>query len=119
MVTVKDIAMICKVSPATVSKALNGYEDVNAQTAERIRQTARKLNYLPNAAARQLKTNISNNIGVLFYSHSSYDVNDYNSECKSRNCIHCPISFNERLEKCAALVGGIWFYGRGCRSRTT
>ena len=71
MVTVKDIAMICKVSPATVSKALNGDEDVNAQTAERIRQTARKLNYLPNAAARQLKTNISNNIGVLFFDETN------------------------------------------------
>ena len=71
MVTVKDIAKICKVSPATVSKALNGYEDVNAQTAERIRQTARKLNYLPNAAARQLKTNISNNIGVLFFDETN------------------------------------------------
>ena len=66
MVTIKDISKARGVSPATVSKALNGYRDVNPQTAERIRQAAKEMHYLPNVAARQLKTNISHNIGVLF-----------------------------------------------------
>ena len=66
MVTIKDISKALGVSPATVSKALNGYRDVNPQTAERIRQAAKEMHYLPNVAARQLKTNISHNIGVLF-----------------------------------------------------
>ncbi len=66
MVTIKDISRRCGVSQATVSKALNGYDDVSAETRELVQRTAREMNYLPNAAARQLKTNSSNNIGVLF-----------------------------------------------------
>lgn len=66
MTTIKDISRECGVSPATVSKALNGYSEISAETAELIRQKAQELHYMPNAAARQLKTNISHNIGVLF-----------------------------------------------------
>ena len=65
MVTIKDISRKCGVSPATVSKALNGYGDIGAETAERIRKAAREMHYFPNAAARQLKTNSSHNIGVV------------------------------------------------------
>ena len=66
MVTIKDISRKCGVSPATVSKALNGYGDISAQTMELVRRTAEEMHYLPNAAARQLKTNSSHNIGVVF-----------------------------------------------------
>jgi len=66
MITIKDISERCGYSPATVSKALNGYGDINKVTAENIRKIAAEMHYLPNAAARQLKTNISHNIGVLF-----------------------------------------------------
>ena len=65
MVRIKDIAKECGVSTATVSKALNGYGDVGPETAARIKQTAMRLHYMPNAAARMLKTNISHNIGVV------------------------------------------------------
>ena len=66
MVTIKDISKACGVSPATVSKALNGYDDISAETIRLVKQTAAELNYTPNAAARLLKTSISHNIGVLF-----------------------------------------------------
>ena len=66
MVTIKDISKECGVSPATVSKALNGYAEISPETVELVKRTASKLNYMPNAAARLLKTNKSNNIGVLF-----------------------------------------------------
>ncbi|MCC6094139.1 MAG: LacI family transcriptional regulator [Eubacterium sp.] len=66
MVTIKDISRQCDVSPATVSKALNGYSDVGRETTERILRAAREMHYMPNAAARQLKTNTSHNIGVVF-----------------------------------------------------
>ena len=66
MVTVKDIAEKCGVSTATVSKALNGYGDISEKTAERIRKMAEEMHYTPNVAARQLKTNASHTIGVLF-----------------------------------------------------
>lgn len=66
MVTITDISKACGVSRATVSKALNGAPDISAATAERIRETAKRLGYLPNAAARALKMGRSYNIGVLF-----------------------------------------------------
>ncbi len=64
--TIKDIAKAMGVSTATVSKALNGYSDINAETAAKIRAFAKEANYHPNIAARQLKINSSHNIGVLF-----------------------------------------------------
>jgi LacI family transcriptional regulator len=66
IVTIKDISKKCNVSAATVSKALNGHSDIGEETAEHIRSVAREMGYLPNAMARALKTNRTNNIGVLF-----------------------------------------------------
>lgn len=66
MVTIRMIAKACGCSTATVSKALNGASDVSAETAERIRRTAQEMGYMPNAAARALKTSRSYNFGVLF-----------------------------------------------------
>ncbi|MBQ6583500.1 MAG: LacI family DNA-binding transcriptional regulator [Mogibacterium sp.] len=66
MTTIKDISKACGVSPATVSKALNGYDDISAETIELVKRTAREMHYMPNAAARLLKTNSSHNIGVVF-----------------------------------------------------
>ena len=76
MITLKDIAKKCNVSLATVSKALNGQSDIAEQTADFIRQTAKEMGYLPNSAARALKTNRSHNIGVLFVDNriTSYNV---------------------------------------------
>lgn len=66
MVTITDISKACGVSRATVSKALNGAPDISQETADRVRETARSLGYLPNATARALKMGRSYNIGVLF-----------------------------------------------------
>lgn len=66
MTTIKDISRACGVSPATVSKALNGYSEISRETVDLIRRTAREMHYMPDSAARLLKTNISHNIGVLF-----------------------------------------------------
>lgn len=66
MATIKEIAEKCGVSTATVSKALNGYPDIGPATAELVRKTASEMGYFPNSAARTLKTNLTNNLGVLF-----------------------------------------------------
>lgn len=66
MITITDISKACGVSRATVSKALNGAPDVAQETAKRVRDAAKALGYLPNAAARALKVGRSYNIGVLF-----------------------------------------------------
>lgn len=66
MVSIKDIAAECGVSIATVSKALNDHKDVSTATKDVIRDTAKKMGYLPNYQARALKTNRTYNLGVLF-----------------------------------------------------
>lgn len=65
MVSIKTIAEECKVSVATVSKALNNHSDVSEATKKLVCETAKKLGYFPNAQARALKTNKTYNIGVL------------------------------------------------------
>ncbi len=66
MVSMKDIALKCGVSVATVSKALNGYSDIGEETKRLVKESAAELGYFPNSAARALKTNRTYNIGVLF-----------------------------------------------------
>lgn len=73
MVTLKDVAAACGVSAATVSRALNNQGEINSATAERIRQTATDMGYFPNAAARALKTNHSNNIGILYENQMDHE----------------------------------------------
>ena len=71
MVSLKDIAQRCGVSTATVSKALHDQKDIGAETKNRIKKIAKEMGYLPNAAARVLKTNESNNIGVLYFDEAA------------------------------------------------
>lgn len=62
----KDIAKICGVSVATVSKALNGQKEIGEETRKRICATAEEMGYMANSVARALKTHRSYNLGVLF-----------------------------------------------------
>ena len=66
MSSLKDLARECGVSVATVSKALNGQSDISAATRDRVREAARRMGYVPNMAARAMKTNSTYNLGVLF-----------------------------------------------------
>ena len=65
MVSMKDIARRCGVSIATVSKALNGQQDIGEATRQHILNTANEMGYTANSAARTLKTNRSYNIGIV------------------------------------------------------
>ncbi len=66
MVSMKDIARKCGVSVATVSKALNGQQDIGEATRERILAAAKEMGYTANVMARALKTNRTYNLGILF-----------------------------------------------------
>ena len=63
--TLKDIAAIVGVSPTAVSQALNGKGALTEELRERIKETARSLDYSPNPAARILRGVRSNSIGVV------------------------------------------------------
>ena len=53
--TIHDVARRSGVSVATVSRVLNGREDVNPQMAARVHEAAEALGYRPNSAARSLR----------------------------------------------------------------
>ncbi len=67
MASMKDIAAHCGVSIATVSKALNGQQDIGEETRARVISAAKEMGYTANAAARALKTNRTYNLGILFF----------------------------------------------------
>ncbi len=63
--TIKDVARVAGVSVATVSRALNGAENVLPDTRQRIVDVARELRYSPSGAARSLITRRTDTIGAL------------------------------------------------------
>lgn len=73
MVTIKMVAARCGLSVAAVSRALNYQPGVGAERAEWVRQVAREMGYVPNAAARELKTNRSSIIGVLYNNRLAHE----------------------------------------------
>lgn len=64
--SLKDIASALGLSVTTISRALNGYDDVAEETRLRIQQEARRRGYRPNPVARSLKTGKTNALGLLF-----------------------------------------------------
>lgn len=65
MVTIRDVARVAKVSIGTVSRAFNGYQDINEETKKKIFDVAAELGYAPNVNARSLSAKVSNNIGLI------------------------------------------------------
>ncbi|MCH3967930.1 MAG: LacI family transcriptional regulator [Atopobiaceae bacterium] len=66
MVTLKTIADECGLSSAAVSKALRHLPGVSEEKARQVREVAQRLGYVPNVAARTLRTSRSYNVGVLY-----------------------------------------------------
>ncbi len=65
MTTIKDVAKLLNISITTVSRALDGYDDVAQETRELVIRTAQEMGYTPNRAARQLRKQRSETIGYI------------------------------------------------------
>ena len=76
MTTIKDISKVAGVSVTTVSRALNGYSDVNEETRKKIIEVAKQLNYSPNTLARGLVMKRSQTIGLLVSGMNRESVKD-------------------------------------------
>ena len=65
--TLRDVAAVARVHPATASRALNPETRilVSEDTARRVMEAAAKLGYRPNPVARSLRTRRSHTVGVL------------------------------------------------------
>lgn len=64
-VTIKDVARQANVSVATVSRALNGHENVAEAVRKRVLAVASELRYSPHHAARSLSSRRTHTIGVV------------------------------------------------------
>lgn len=64
MPTIKEVSQHANVSPATVSRVLNGTVPVSEEIRRRVLEAVDTLDYTPNAFARGLATNRSGGIGV-------------------------------------------------------
>ena len=65
MSTIKDVARESGYSISTVSYALKNDPKIPEATREKIKEAARRLNYVPNASARALKTGKNYSIGIF------------------------------------------------------
>ncbi len=81
MATLKEIATSLNLSIMAVSKALRDAPDISATTKARVQAEARRLNYVPNRAAQNLRLRRSGLIGVIvpqinhtYYSHLVWGI---------------------------------------------
>lgn len=63
--TIRDVARLADVSIASVSRALNGVDNVSDETRSRVLAAAADLGYVPHAGARSLSLARTNAIGVV------------------------------------------------------
>jgi LacI family transcriptional regulator, galactose operon repressor len=63
--TIRDVARQLKLSITTVSRALDGYDDVADETRKLVIKTAEEMGYIPNRAARQLRRQRTDTIGYI------------------------------------------------------
>ncbi len=102
-VTLKDIAAVLGVTPMTVSKALNDHPDISAARKREIFEMAKQMNYVPNAIAKNLRTNSSKLIGVIVADNSNpYFANTLKGieqEFSSNNYHTVIFNSNENPEK--------------------
>jgi LacI family transcriptional regulator len=64
-ITIRDVAKKLNLSITTVSRALDGYEDVAEGTRQLVVKTAQEMGYIPNQAARQLRRRRTDTIGYI------------------------------------------------------
>lgn len=65
MATIKKVAELAQVSTATVSHVINNTRFVSEETKERVLKAMKDLNYIPNSAAKSLRSQKSKTIGLL------------------------------------------------------
>ena len=65
MVTIKDVAKQCNVSIATVSNVINGKQNVSEATRRQVMDAIERLNYTPNAVAKNLKSKRTKTLGII------------------------------------------------------
>ena len=71
-IDLRELAKILELSTTTVSRALAEYPDVSAKTRIRVRETAKKFNYIPNPVAQRLQKGLTETIGIVLSPEQDY-----------------------------------------------
>lgn len=74
---IKDIAKMANVSPATVSRVINGTGNVNEENKQRVLKVLEETGYKPNALARGLLKSRTNVIGIIVPDLSNINFAEY------------------------------------------
>ncbi len=70
--TIRDVARRARVSHQTVSRVINGQDNVTAETRERVLRAIGELEYVPSAVARSLSSQRTHTLGMV-----TTDVSDH------------------------------------------
>lgn len=73
----KQLSQMLELSQTTVSRALNGYPEVNEQTRRRVVDAAKRHGYRPNPSARRLATGKTGMIGYVLPTGSAVDIDPH------------------------------------------
>lgn len=65
MPTLRDVAQLVGVSPATVSRVLNGYPHISEDVRQNVLEAIDRLGYRPNRVAQRLRAARSNLVGLI------------------------------------------------------
>ncbi|MCI5568275.1 MAG: LacI family transcriptional regulator [Lachnospiraceae bacterium] len=102
---IADVAKKAGVSVATVSRVINGMENVKEGTKKRVLKAMSELSYSPNALARNLRKNASNAVLVLtpnftnpYYSHILAGISNCATE-KGYSALIVPFNTSEEAER--------------------
>jgi LacI family transcriptional regulator len=76
-VTAQDVARLARVSPMTVSRVVNGEENVRPATREMVLAAVRELHYAPNLAAKSLASAEQPRIGLPYANPSAAYLNEF------------------------------------------
>ena len=70
-VTLRDLAAELGVSIATISKALKNHPDISDSRREQVLELVQKKDYIPNQAAKSLRSNVTKFIGLIITDNSN------------------------------------------------
>ena len=76
MPNIREVAKLSSVSIATVSRVLNGSENVSSETRRRVLKAVKELNYRPSFSFREKNSTLFNTIGVLIPDIRGYHYSD-------------------------------------------
>ena len=77
VVNLKQLSVLLDLSQTTVSRALNGYPEVNEETRRRVAEAARQNGYRPNPSARRLATGKAGMIGYVLPTGASVEIDPH------------------------------------------